>query len=61
MFGLVAYPAQGIHKSLKARTGRSHEVLKAKTALLDHEQQQNNGNPRDGSKVLQVFDAYFTQ
>ncbi|KAJ3943083.1 uncharacterized protein N0V96_007316 [Colletotrichum fioriniae] len=61
MFGLVAYPAQGIHKSLKARTGRSHEVLKAKTALLDHEQRQNNGNPRDGSKVLQVFDAYFTQ
>ncbi|KAG7062174.1 hypothetical protein JMJ76_0006452 [Colletotrichum scovillei] len=61
MFGLVAYPAQGIHKSLKARTGRSHEVLKAKTALLDHDQRQNNGNPRDGSKVLQVFDAYFTQ
>ncbi|KXH28783.1 hypothetical protein CNYM01_10606 [Colletotrichum nymphaeae SA-01] len=61
MFGLVAYPAQGIHKSLKARTGRSHEVMKAKTALLDHDQQQNNGNPRDGSKVLQVFDAYFTQ
>ncbi|WYZ45983.1 hypothetical protein EsH8_IX_000208 [Colletotrichum jinshuiense] len=62
LFGLVAYPAQGIHKSLKARTGRSHAVWMAKSALLDHDRQQpHNGTPRGGSKVLQVFDAYFTQ
>ncbi|GJC78427.1 sterol 3-beta-glucosyltransferase UGT80B1 [Colletotrichum liriopes] len=61
LFGLVAYPAQGIHKSLKARMGRSHAVWTAKSALLDHDQRQHNGNPRGESKVLQVFDAYFAQ
>ncbi|OHX00426.1 UDP-glucosyltransferase [Colletotrichum incanum] len=61
LFGLVAYPAQGIHKSLKARIGRSHAVWTAKSALLDHDQRQHSGIPRGGSKVLQVFDAYFTQ
>ncbi|KAF6803242.1 sterol glucosyltransferase [Colletotrichum sojae] len=62
MFGLMAYPAQGIHKSLKARTGRSQAVWTAKSELLDHDRRrQREDSPRAGSKVLQVFDAYFTQ
>ncbi|KAF6816474.1 sterol glucosyltransferase [Colletotrichum musicola] len=62
MFGLMAYPAQGIHKSLKARTGRIHAVWTAKSDLLDHDRRrQREDSPRAGSKVLQVFDAYFTQ
>ncbi|KAF6822330.1 sterol glucosyltransferase [Colletotrichum plurivorum] len=62
IFGLMAYPAQGIHKSLKARTGRSHAIWKAKSDLLDHDRRrQREDSPRAGSKVLQVFDAYFTQ
>ncbi|KAI8298065.1 Sterol 3-beta-glucosyltransferase [Colletotrichum sp. SAR11_240] len=62
MFGLVAYPAQGIHKSLKSRTGRGHTVWQAKSDLLDRDRRkQREDFPRAGSKVLQVFDAYFAQ
>ncbi|KAJ5014134.1 Sterol 3-beta-glucosyltransferase UGT80A2 [Colletotrichum sp. SAR 10_99] len=62
MFGLVAYPAQGIHKSLKSRTGRGHTVWQAKSDLLDRDRRkQREDSPRAGSKVLQVFDAYFAQ
>ncbi|KAF5495989.1 Vacuolar protein sorting-associated protein 13 [Colletotrichum fructicola] len=62
MFGLVAYPAQGIHKSLKSRTGRGHTVWQAKSDLLDrNRRKQREDSPRAGSKVLQVFDAYFAQ
>ncbi|KAF9874750.1 sterol glucosyltransferase [Colletotrichum karsti] len=62
LFGLVGYPAQGIHKSLKASMGRNRAVWESKSRLLDHDRQRQVGDaPRARSKVLQVFDAYFTQ
>lgn len=58
----MAYPAQGIYKSLKSRTGRGHTVWQAKSDLLDHDRRkQREDSPHAGSKVLQVFDAYFVQ
>lgn len=55
MFGLMAYPAQGIYRSIKAAQGSEHSVMKSKCAMVDklaaHGAEQNRVD-----EVVKTFD-----
>ena len=56
MFGLMAYPAQGVYKSIKAAKGRQAAVTKSKQLML--ESQAALGGPQlDSTRVCAEFEA----
>ncbi|KAL0929369.1 sterol glucosyltransferase [Colletotrichum truncatum] len=55
MFGLMAYPAQGIYKSFKGN-GPMDPLMKSKCALVDHYAKTFGGNT-DTKRIAAVFDG----
>ena len=56
MFGLLAYPAQGVYKSIKAAKGRQAAVTKSKQLLLES-QAALGGTQLDSTKVCAKYDG----
>lgn len=58
MFGLMAYPAMGIYKSLKNRNLNPTEakILESKIALGNYLFQRSPPNPEEVKMVLSTFD-----
>jgi hypothetical protein len=55
MFGLMAYPAQGIYKSIRGK-GPLDPLLRAKCALVD-DYVQNCSDCMDTKKVAAAFNS----
>lgn len=56
MFGLMAYPAQGVYKSVKAAKGRQAAVTKSKQLMLES-QAALVGPQLDSTRVCSEFEA----
>lgn len=56
MFGLMAYPAKGVYKSIKAAKGRQAAVTKSKHLLLEW-QEASGGAQVDITKICTDYDA----
>ena len=56
MFGLMAYPAQGVYKSIKAARGRNAAVKESKHLLL-HWHKTLGGTQVDSRTVCADFEA----
>lgn len=55
MFGLMAYPAQGIYKSMKGAKGFESSLLQSKCAMVDRLATQG-GTAIQIDEVLSAFD-----
>lgn len=56
MFGLLAYPAQGVHKSIQAGKGRQAAVTKSKQRLLVWEAASGSAES-DSTKIWDEYDV----